>query len=149
MAGTVVAVCTAELGAASLNRAYTVREQGAVALSFGTSGGVHAGRLSRGGVRKSSIIRNVAMQDLLPGIGGDGSVGEARDYPAGMQRYESMVVLRPDLTEDERVALTERYEEVSSHFVDFFSLYPAQLVHDSVVPCKKLTPAFHQRHARD
>ena len=58
------------------------------------------------------MIRNVAMQDSLPGMDDDGSVGEAREYPAGMQRYESMVVLRPDLTEDERVALTERYEEV-------------------------------------
>ena len=117
MAGTVVGICSAEAGVASLNRACTVREQRSAAASFGVGGRISAGRLSLGSVRKCSTIRNVAMQDLLPGMDGDGSVGEARDYPAGMQRYESMVVLRPDLTEDERVALTERYEEVSVHSV--------------------------------
>ncbi|CAI7914708.1 unnamed protein product [Closterium sp. NIES-53] len=53
--------------------------------------------------------RNVAMADSLTAE----EEGAARQsYPAGVHRYEAMVVLRPDLTEDERVALTERYEEV-------------------------------------
>ncbi|CAI5530713.1 unnamed protein product [Closterium sp. Naga37s-1] len=52
--------------------------------------------------------RNVAMADSLTAE----EEGAARQsYPAGVHRYEAMVVLRPDLTEDERVALTERYEE--------------------------------------
>eukprot|EP00271_Cylindrocystis_brebissonii_P014423 TRINITY_DN35777_c0_g1_i1.p1 TRINITY_DN35777_c0_g1~~TRINITY_DN35777_c0_g1_i1.p1 ORF type:complete len:203 (+),score=34.96 TRINITY_DN35777_c0_g1_i1:92-700(+) len=56
-------------------------------------------------------IMNVAMQDSLPGMDGDGPVMEPREYPPGMQRYESMVILRPDLSEDERVAVIDRYEE--------------------------------------
>eukprot|EP00475_Leptophrys_vorax_P002975 TRINITY_DN11706_c0_g1_i1.p2 TRINITY_DN11706_c0_g1~~TRINITY_DN11706_c0_g1_i1.p2 ORF type:complete len:190 (+),score=3.13 TRINITY_DN11706_c0_g1_i1:367-936(+) len=61
--------------------------------------------------QRSAVVapRNVAMSDSLSGLGEEG--GERPEYPAGMYRYESMVVLRPDLTEEERVSLTERYEE--------------------------------------
>eukprot|EP00245_Coleochaete_scutata_P009215 TRINITY_DN2979_c0_g1_i1.p1 TRINITY_DN2979_c0_g1~~TRINITY_DN2979_c0_g1_i1.p1 ORF type:complete len:214 (+),score=41.95 TRINITY_DN2979_c0_g1_i1:100-741(+) len=54
--------------------------------------------------------RAVAMEDSLAGMD-EGPVSEPREYPPGMVRYETMVVLRPDMTEDERVDLTERYEE--------------------------------------
>lgn len=37
---------------------------------------------------------------------------EVRQYPQGLQKYETMAVLRPDITEDQRLALTQRYEEV-------------------------------------
>ncbi|KAL8138846.1 hypothetical protein V2J09_004847 [Rumex salicifolius] len=32
--------------------------------------------------------------------------------PPGLRRYESMAVLRPDMTEDERLAFTQKYEEL-------------------------------------
>lgn len=67
-------------------------------------------------------VRAVAMQDSLTGMGeendGFGDLGmelgqrEIRQYPPGLQRYETMTVLRPDITEDQRLALTQRYEEV-------------------------------------
>lgn len=33
--------------------------------------------------------------------------------PPGLRQYETMVVLRPDMSEEERLGLTERYEEVN------------------------------------
>ncbi|GBG64635.1 hypothetical protein CBR_g45689 [Chara braunii] len=51
----------------------------------------------------------VAMQDSLAGM--DEDPVEPRQYPPGLNRYETMVVIRPDMTEEERIALTERYEE--------------------------------------
>eukprot|EP00850_Spirogloea_muscicola_P001838 SM000007S20798 [mRNA] locus=s7:262388:263114:- [translate_table: standard] len=51
------------------------------------------------------------MQDNLAGIDEEDAVRAPREYPPGMARYETMVVLRPDLSDEERVALTERYEE--------------------------------------
>lgn len=64
--------------------------------------------------------RAVAMQDEMMGMDEDsegfGELGlgqrEIRQYPPGLQRYETMAVLRPDLTEDQRLELTQRYEEV-------------------------------------
>lgn len=32
--------------------------------------------------------------------------------PPGLRQYETMVVLRPDMTEDERVAIIQKYEEL-------------------------------------
>lgn len=32
--------------------------------------------------------------------------------PPGLRRYETMAVLRPDMSEDERIALTQKYEEL-------------------------------------
>ncbi|KAL9244453.1 hypothetical protein vseg_018228 [Gypsophila vaccaria] len=32
--------------------------------------------------------------------------------PPGLRQYETMVVLRPDMTEDERLSLTQKYEEL-------------------------------------
>ena len=56
------------------------------------------------------VCTRVAMQDSLPDVDDDASMRQS--YPPGMVRYESMVVLRPDMTEEERIALTQRYEEV-------------------------------------
>lgn len=39
---------------------------------------------------------------------------EEPQCPPGLRKYESMVVLRPDMSEDERLAFTEKYEEVVS-----------------------------------
>ncbi|EFJ10013.1 hypothetical protein SELMODRAFT_58368, partial [Selaginella moellendorffii] len=33
-------------------------------------------------------------------------------YPKGFTRYETMAVLRPDITEEQRLALSQRYEEM-------------------------------------
>ncbi|KAL3687701.1 hypothetical protein R1sor_014010 [Riccia sorocarpa] len=65
-------------------------------------------------------VRAVAMQDPLTGMdedseGIDDMLGlgqrELREYPPGLQRYETMAVLRPDISEEQRLELTQRYEE--------------------------------------
>lgn len=63
--------------------------------------------------RRSVVVspRNVAMQDSAAGMGEEDTEPPARTYPKGLQRYESMIVVRPDITEEERNNLTERYEE--------------------------------------
>ncbi|XP_023521695.1 30S ribosomal protein S6 alpha, chloroplastic-like isoform X1 [Cucurbita pepo subsp. pepo] len=38
---------------------------------------------------------------------------EEPQCPPGLRKYESMVILRPDMSEDERLALTQKYEENS------------------------------------
>ncbi|WCJ26551.1 30S ribosomal protein S6 alpha chloroplastic [Euphorbia peplus] len=37
---------------------------------------------------------------------------EAPQCPPGLRHYETMAVLRPDMSEDERLALTQKYEEL-------------------------------------
>lgn len=37
---------------------------------------------------------------------------EVPQCPPGLRQYETMAVLRPDMSEDERLALTQKYEEV-------------------------------------
>ncbi|OMP02898.1 Ribosomal protein S6 [Corchorus olitorius] len=37
---------------------------------------------------------------------------EEPQCPPGLRQYESMVILRPDMSEDERLALTQKYEEI-------------------------------------
>lgn len=39
---------------------------------------------------------------------------EEPQCPPGLRKYETMVVLRPDMSEDERLTLTQKYEEVVS-----------------------------------
>lgn len=39
---------------------------------------------------------------------------EEPQCPPGLRKYETMVVLRPDMSEDERLNLTQKYEEVIS-----------------------------------
>lgn len=39
---------------------------------------------------------------------------EEPQCPPGLRQYETMAVLRPDMSEDERLALTQKYEEVKS-----------------------------------
>ncbi|BFI32578.1 hypothetical protein AXG93_1544s1200 [Marchantia polymorpha subsp. ruderalis] len=67
-------------------------------------------------------VKAVAMQDYLTGTveeedsdGIDEMMGlgqrELREYPPGLQRYETMAVLRPDISEEQRLELTQRYEE--------------------------------------
>lgn len=46
---------------------------------------------------------------------------EEPQCPPGLRRYETMAVLRPDMTEDERLALIQRYEEV---IILFFAFLP-------------------------
>ncbi|XP_072969845.1 small ribosomal subunit protein bS6c alpha-like [Typha angustifolia] len=45
---------------------------------------------------------------------GAGAVEEKKEphCPAGLRQYETMAVLRPDISEDERLALVQRYEEL-------------------------------------
>ncbi|XP_073003756.1 small ribosomal subunit protein bS6c alpha-like [Typha latifolia] len=45
---------------------------------------------------------------------GAGTVEEKKEphCPAGLRQYETMAVLRPDISEDERLALVQRYEEL-------------------------------------
>ncbi|KAM7525901.1 hypothetical protein LguiA_015803 [Lonicera macranthoides] len=37
---------------------------------------------------------------------------EEPECPPGLRKYETMVVLRPDMSEDERITLTQKYEEL-------------------------------------
>ncbi|RDX89224.1 30S ribosomal protein S6 alpha, chloroplastic, partial [Mucuna pruriens] len=37
---------------------------------------------------------------------------EEPQCPPGLRQYETMVVLRPDMTEDQRLALTQKYDEL-------------------------------------
>lgn len=50
---------------------------------------------------------------------------KSRECPPGLRDYETMAVLRPDVSEEERLALTQRYEEVSHS-------HPSQTIHISL-----------------
>lgn len=52
-------------------------------------------------------------QSSVPGQGFP-DVGDKEELqtPPGLRKYESMVVLRPDMSEDERLAFTQKYEEL-------------------------------------
>uniref|UniRef100_A0A7I4AUX5 Uncharacterized protein n=1 Tax=Physcomitrium patens TaxID=3218 RepID=A0A7I4AUX5_PHYPA len=65
-------------------------------------------------VRAVSLDPLSGMVEDTEGFGEGMDLGqrEIRQYPPGLQRYETMTVLRPDITEDQRLALTQRYEEV-------------------------------------
>ncbi|XP_050228553.1 30S ribosomal protein S6 alpha, chloroplastic [Mercurialis annua] len=49
-------------------------------------------------------------------LGGSGMTAveekEMPECPPGLRQYETMAVLRPDMSEDERLALTQKYEEL-------------------------------------
>ncbi|XP_022996136.1 30S ribosomal protein S6 alpha, chloroplastic-like [Cucurbita maxima] len=55
---------------------------------------------------------------------------EEPQCPPGLRKYESMVVLRPDMSEDERLALTQKYEEL---LVAGGGMY-VEVFHKGVVP---------------
>ncbi|XP_051125009.1 30S ribosomal protein S6 alpha, chloroplastic [Andrographis paniculata] len=49
----------------------------------------------------------------IPGAGfPDAEDKEEPQCPPGLRKYETMVVLRPDMSEDERLAFTQKYEEL-------------------------------------
>lgn len=49
----------------------------------------------------------------IPGLGISGIEDkEEPQCPPGLRKYETMAVLRPDLSEDERLTLIQKYEEV-------------------------------------
>ncbi|KAI4338711.1 hypothetical protein MLD38_023735 [Melastoma candidum] len=54
--------------------------------------------------------------DSPPGISGSGIAAveerEQPQCPPGLRQYETMAVLRPDMSEDERLGLTQKYEEL-------------------------------------
>ncbi|KAG5041553.1 hypothetical protein GLYMA_05G218800v4 [Glycine max] len=55
-------------------------------------------------------------EDVPSSPGGPGFTAveekEEPQCPPGLRQYETMMVLRPDMSEDERLALTQKYEEV-------------------------------------
>ncbi|XP_073029151.1 small ribosomal subunit protein bS6c-like isoform X1 [Primulina eburnea] len=56
---------------------------------------------------------DVPPQSAIPGQGfPDVEDKEEPQTPPGLRKYESMVVLRPDMSEDERLAFTQKYEEL-------------------------------------
>ncbi|CAM6092019.1 unnamed protein product [Calypogeia fissa] len=89
-----------------------------IAVSSGTKAVSSCSRAVRRRCLSSVVpVRAVAMQDSLTDEDSEG-VGEMglrqrelKDYPPGLQRYETMAVLRPDISEEQRLALTQRYEE--------------------------------------
>ncbi|KAI3457395.1 hypothetical protein Pfo_014058 [Paulownia fortunei] len=60
--------------------------------------------------------RDLEGSDAPPTIPGSGfpevEDEEEPQCPPGLRKYETMVVLRPDMSEDERLAFTQKYEEV-------------------------------------
>lgn len=48
---------------------------------------------------------------------------EEPQCPPGLRQYETMAVLRPDMSEDERLSLTHKYEEVILFFITTFFHY--------------------------
>ncbi|XP_024385063.1 small ribosomal subunit protein bS6c alpha [Physcomitrium patens] len=69
-------------------------------------------KVSAVSVRAVSLDPLSGMMDTEGfGEGMDLGQREIRQYPPGLQRYETMTVLRPDITEEQRLALTQRYEE--------------------------------------
>ncbi|KAJ6793455.1 putative 30S ribosomal protein S6 alpha, chloroplastic [Iris pallida] len=80
---------------------------------------------SSGGVEEEEMAWRREEEDLSGiglGLGGDGPSAAAAtaasedkeepQCPPGLRQYETMAVLRPDMTEDERLSLTQRYEEL-------------------------------------
>lgn len=54
-----------------------------------------------------------APPPTIPGAGfPDVEDKEEPQCPPGLRKYETMVVLRPDMSEDERLAFTQKYEEL-------------------------------------
>ncbi|KAK6134665.1 hypothetical protein DH2020_011589 [Rehmannia glutinosa] len=60
--------------------------------------------------------RDLAGSDAPPTVPGSGfppvEDEEEPQCPPGLRKYETMVVLRPDMSEDERLAFTQKYEEL-------------------------------------
>ncbi|KAI3877119.1 hypothetical protein MKX03_027645 [Papaver bracteatum] len=56
----------------------------------------------------------VGEDDEPPSSGGISATEEKEEpqCPPGLRQYETMAVLRPDMTEDERLTLTQKYEEL-------------------------------------
>lgn len=58
----------------------------------------------------------IGSDDEPPSQSGSGLTAledkEEPQCPPGLRQYETMVVLRPDMSEDERLALTQKYEEL-------------------------------------
>ncbi|RZC84712.1 hypothetical protein C5167_047507 [Papaver somniferum] len=57
----------------------------------------------------------VGEDDESPSSGGILGATEEKEEPQcppGLRQYETMAVLRPDMTEDERLTLTQKYEEL-------------------------------------
>ncbi|KAG9146946.1 hypothetical protein Leryth_005202 [Lithospermum erythrorhizon] len=56
-------------------------------------------------------------EDDPPTLPGSGNINSLEDKveiqcPPGLRQYETMAVLRPDMSEDERLTLTQKYEEL-------------------------------------
>ncbi|CAI9784244.1 unnamed protein product [Fraxinus pennsylvanica] len=77
---------------------------------------------SRGLVVKAEFDISLFQRDIsgtddpppaIPGSGfPDVEEKEEPQCPPGLRQYETMVVLRPDMSEDERLAFTQKYEEL-------------------------------------
>ncbi|KAJ6817980.1 putative 30S ribosomal protein S6 alpha, chloroplastic [Iris pallida] len=92
------------------------------ALTLDLSGGSFFERRSRGGGDGVEEEEEEDLSGIGLGLGGDGPSAAAAtaasedkeepQCPPGLRQYETMAVLRPDMTEDERLSLTQRYEEL-------------------------------------
>ncbi|KAL2476401.1 30S ribosomal protein S6 alpha [Abeliophyllum distichum] len=65
----------------------------------------------------SLFQRDISGSDDLPPVIPGSSFPDVEDKeepqcPPGLRQYETMVVLRPDMSEDERLAFTQKYEEL-------------------------------------
>jgi small subunit ribosomal protein S6 len=71
------------------------------ASGFGSGLGLGGGGGGGGGLGMSAAEAALALEER-----------EMPPCPPGLRQYETMVVLRPDMSEEERLALIQRYEEV-------------------------------------
>ncbi|XP_064950222.1 small ribosomal subunit protein bS6c-like [Musa acuminata AAA Group] len=83
-------------GARTHRRALSIR-----ALTLDFSGSFFEGGGNEEEGPSASAAAGVALEDK-----------EEPQCPPGLRQYETMAVLRPDMTEDERLALIQRYEEL-------------------------------------
>lgn len=72
---------------------------------------------------------SIFSRDLGGGDDGDGPSSitdadleekEEPECPPGLRQYETMVILRPNMSEDERLAFTHKYEQVNFLFLILF-----------------------------
>ncbi|KAK6132781.1 hypothetical protein DH2020_033459 [Rehmannia glutinosa] len=73
--------------------------------------------LREGGIRYILLRKRFRRQRYPPPTSPESDFPDVEDKaepqcPPGLRQYETMVVLRPDMSEDERLAFTQKYEEL-------------------------------------
>ncbi|GAB2296135.1 40S ribosomal protein S6 [Dionaea muscipula] len=85
--------------------------------SYGPSGRAHALNFTGSLFEEEELVEDDDDAPRFPFGPGISLTTPAEDKPdppcpPGLRQYETMAVLRPDMTEDERLSLTQKYEEL-------------------------------------